>query len=91
MKFVFSFAVRIVLGCTVLSGLFPFANAIEDKFGRRVKQLLLVITATQFHFIFYMSRPLPNTFALSLGEFRPNLKKVWVYCTPAITSAQHEI
>ena len=52
----------------MLSGLFSFANAIEDKFGRRVRQLLLVLTATQFHFIFYMSRPLPNTFALSLGE-----------------------
>ena len=56
-----------MLGCTVLVGLFSFANAVEEKFGRRVKQLLLVITATQFHFIFYMSRPLPNTFALSLG------------------------
>ena len=65
----FWFTVRVVLGCTVLDGLFCFAGAVEEKFGRQVKQLLLVISATQFHFMFYMSRPLPNIFALSLGKF----------------------
>ena len=63
------FSVRCVLGCMVLAGLYSFSNAIEEKFGKRVKQLLMIITASQFHFMFYMSRPLPNTFALSFGKF----------------------
>ena len=66
----------------VLVGLYSFSNAIEEKFGKCVKQLLMIITASQFHFMFYMSRPLPNTFALSFGKSLSVLDKdldQWVF------------
>lgn len=43
-----------------------FARAIRSKFGNETGDFLCLITATQFHFLFYSTRPLPNVFALSL-------------------------
>ncbi|KAL3852708.1 hypothetical protein ACJMK2_016326 [Sinanodonta woodiana] len=65
-KFIVQYLVRFVLGSFVLCGLLSFANAVGEKFGRNVKLTFLVICASQFHFIFYMTRPLPNIFALPL-------------------------
>lgn len=62
-----SVTVRLALGNLVLLGLFMFTQAVREKFGRVTASLLLLITASQFHFMFYMSRTLPNTFALILG------------------------
>ncbi len=55
---------RIVLGLLCASSLFAFSSATTKKFGHQAGRLVLVLTAIQFHVIFYMSRPLPNTFAL---------------------------
>jgi alpha-1,6-mannosyltransferase len=41
---------------------------VERRFGRRVGTFLRLITFSQFHFMFYASRPLPNVFALFLGK-----------------------
>ncbi|XP_045165621.2 probable Dol-P-Man:Man(7)GlcNAc(2)-PP-Dol alpha-1,6-mannosyltransferase [Mercenaria mercenaria] len=61
--------VRLCLGNAVLVGLLAYADAVKKIFGRRTAQILLLITASQFHFLFYCSRPLPNIFALVLVLF----------------------
>ena len=58
---------RIGLGIVVLHCLIRFKHAVAGVFGKSVASWMMFITASQFHFIFYMSRPLPNTFALALG------------------------
>ncbi|WAR26644.1 ALG12-like protein [Mya arenaria] len=68
-KFVAQYIVRLALGNLVLLGLFMFSQAVREKFGPVTAKLSLIITATQFHFMFYMSRTLPNTFALVLVLF----------------------
>jgi len=36
-------------------------------FGARISSVLALVSLTQFHFLFYASRTLPNTFAVALG------------------------
>lgn len=44
-----------------------FRNGVTKKFGKRAGRVLMLLTALQFHICFYMSRSLPNTFALMLS------------------------
>ncbi|EDO48762.1 predicted protein [Nematostella vectensis] len=60
------YAVRAVLGLMTLYAFVKYKRAVSKKFGSTVGHLLVLITSTQFHFLFYASRPLPNTFALCL-------------------------
>lgn len=59
---------RLTLGTFVLISLSMFGNAVGERFGIGVKKWLYVILMTQFHFMFYISRPLPNILALVLGK-----------------------
>jgi alpha-1,6-mannosyltransferase len=61
-------AVRVVLGLTVLGTIFALRLQVGRQFGRNVSTAFAIITATQFHLLFYLSRPLPNVFALALGK-----------------------
>ena len=43
-----------------------FRRALRRKLGSPTAAAFMLLTATQFHLPFYMSRTLPNTFALIL-------------------------
>lgn len=55
---------RFVLGILVLHSLWKFNNAAEKTFGKQTANYAALISITQFHFLFYATRPLPNIFAL---------------------------
>ncbi|XP_057979719.1 dol-P-Man:Man(7)GlcNAc(2)-PP-Dol alpha-1,6-mannosyltransferase isoform X2 [Malania oleifera] len=60
------FAVRLVLGCIILSTLRFFRVQVRNQFGRQVEAFFVILTAFQFHMLFYCTRPLPNILALGL-------------------------
>lgn len=60
------YLVRAVLGLCVLGSFHVFRKAVEFVYGAQVATWFLSITLTQYHFMFYLSRPLPNIFALPL-------------------------
>jgi len=60
------YIVRSVLGSLVLWGFFSYRSAVKERLGGQLHVWLTLLTASQFHFLFYSSRPLPNIFALVL-------------------------
>ncbi|KAK9831764.1 hypothetical protein WJX74_008605 [Apatococcus lobatus] len=84
------YIVRCVLGGMSVASIYRFASAVQAKLGLQVACSLLLITATQFHLPFYMSRPLPNTFALilTLNAYADWLQlKTWrLVCTLAFAA-----
>jgi alpha-1,6-mannosyltransferase len=60
------FIARIVLAFLVSFSFFHFANAIKRVYGPKVEKWLLIITLSQFHFMYYLGRTMPNTFGLML-------------------------
>ncbi|KAG0460383.1 hypothetical protein HPP92_020275 [Vanilla planifolia] len=58
--------VRLVLGCMLLSALRFFRIQVRRKFGFHVEAFFVILTAVQFHLLFYSTRPLPNILALIL-------------------------
>ncbi|XP_023933210.1 dol-P-Man:Man(7)GlcNAc(2)-PP-Dol alpha-1,6-mannosyltransferase [Lingula anatina] len=65
-KLVSQLIVRGVLGVCVAWSLLQFKNAVSGIFGQMAGKWLLLVTMSQFHFMFYASRTLPNIFALAL-------------------------
>lgn len=59
---------RAVLGLLVIFAWRRFRKQLEVNFGQSVTIWFTLITASQFHFMYYLSRPLPNTFALVSGK-----------------------
>ncbi len=55
-----------MLGLFVLDSLNRYRSSVSKVFGPSAATWLVVLTASQFHFAFYLSRPLPNVFALVL-------------------------
>lgn len=60
------YLIRAVLGLCVLGAFHAFRKAVEYVLGSQVATWFVCITMTQYHFMFYLSRPLPNIFALPL-------------------------
>lgn len=60
------YLVRGVLGVVVAFAFLSYCRAVKVRYGVSVMRWLFLLTLTQFHFIFYLSRPLPNTFALAI-------------------------
>lgn len=60
--------VRAALGLCVVFAFHVLCGTFRKIFGERWLQWFIAITVTQSHFMFYLSRPLPNIFALPLGK-----------------------
>lgn len=59
-------AVRMMEGCIVLLALRFFRIQVRRKFGYHVEAFFAILTAVQFHLLFYSTRPLPNILAFGL-------------------------
>ncbi|XP_075148354.1 alg12 alpha-1,6-mannosyltransferase [Haematobia irritans] len=60
------YIVRLVLSAIVACAWTKLKRVITKHYGSDVSLWFSLITLTQFHFIFYMSRPLPNIMALPI-------------------------
>lgn len=65
-KFWAQYVVRLALAAILSFSWEHLKDVIEKRFGIMVSLWYTVVTVSQFHFMFYMSRPLPNVFALPL-------------------------
>lgn len=72
--------VRAVLASCVIWSLHKFRVTIQHIFGPDLAFWFVVITASQYHFMFYLSRPLPNILALPLGNLRTRLYSFTYSC-----------
>lgn len=61
--------VRTILASCVILSYSKLSKTFEKQFGSRWLQWFTAITVSQSHFIFYLSRPLPNIMVLPLGNF----------------------
>jgi hypothetical protein len=61
--------VRVILGTLNVLAFSRFRHAVQKEFGHFTGVALILLTLSQFHLCFYMSRTLPNTFALALVLF----------------------
>ncbi|KAI5647521.1 hypothetical protein M9H77_33526 [Catharanthus roseus] len=68
------YAVRLVLGFLILSALRFFRLQIRKKFAYQVEAFFVVLTAIQFHMLFYCTRPLPNILAFGLDSCHGHLQ-----------------
>ena len=58
------YLVRGVLSAVNIAALYLFIKQVKTNFGLQVAKATCFITVCQFHFLYYISRPLPNTFAM---------------------------
>lgn len=56
------------MGLLVISMLKLYRDALQNIFGLQFTKWFVAITVTQYHFMYYLSRPLPNIMAMPLGN-----------------------
>ncbi|CAH1778064.1 unnamed protein product [Owenia fusiformis] len=62
-KFPVQIAVRGSLGVLVVMALLRYVRSVRRLYGKSVARWTIAILASQFHLIFYSTRPLPNIYA----------------------------
>ena len=60
--------IRAMLGFLNLVALYLYIESIARIFGNNTAKWTLIVTLCQFHYLFYISRTLPNSFALFLSQ-----------------------
>ncbi|XP_045502748.1 dol-P-Man:Man(7)GlcNAc(2)-PP-Dol alpha-1,6-mannosyltransferase [Colias croceus] len=65
-KFWTQYVVRLTLALTVIAAWSRLRSTLQKLFGNTFAWWFTTITVSQYHFMFYMSRPLPNIMALPL-------------------------
>ncbi|VEN49431.1 unnamed protein product [Callosobruchus maculatus] len=65
-KFWTQYLVRTILAACVVCSFSLLCKTLEKQFGSRWMQWFIAVTITQSHFMFYLSRPLPNIMVLPL-------------------------
>ena len=85
-KLYLQYYVRSMLGLFNLLAFYLYVDRVAGEFGRNAARWTVIITACQFHYLFYMSRTLPNSFASVLSQIAisgwiSNSAPVLVICT----------
>lgn len=57
-----------MLGIITVTSIKYFHKSIVKVFGKTVGNWFIIITSSQYHLLFYSSRPLPNIMAFPLGQ-----------------------
>ncbi|KAG5343556.1 ALG12 mannosyltransferase, partial [Acromyrmex charruanus] len=65
-KFFAQYIVRATLGLLVISTFKLYRQALQKIFGVQFTKWFVAITVTQYHFMYYLSRPLPNIMVMPL-------------------------
>ncbi|KYN14053.1 putative dolichyl-P-Man:Man(7)GlcNAc(2)-PP-dolichyl-alpha-1, 6-mannosyltransferase [Trachymyrmex cornetzi] len=65
-KFFAQYIVRAILGLLVISTLKLYRQVLQKIFGVQFTKWFVAITVTQYHFMYYLSRPLPNIMVMPL-------------------------
>jgi len=78
-KIVYQILSRVLLSTLFTCSYYCLSEAISKFHGHSVSKWVTLLTVSQFHFIFYSSRTLPNTFALILviAIFSTWIKRKW--------------
>ncbi|CAH1164474.1 unnamed protein product [Phyllotreta striolata] len=96
-KFWAQYLVRTILATCVVCSFNVLGKTLEKQFGNRWLQWFTAITVTQSHFMYYLSRPLPNIMALPLvllaldGWIRNSHKTFILYAGAAILIFRSEL